>query len=125
MEKAKTVMLIDDEPIVCERLKPVLEKSGFLVETFTQSAEAVERLKEKRFHVVVTDLKMKEPTGMDVLSFVKQRSPDTQVILITGYATIEANREAELIGVFDFIAKPFRMNDLAKLVGKAAKKARI
>jgi DNA-binding NtrC family response regulator len=125
MEKAKTVMVIDDEPIVCERLKPVLEKGGFVVETFTQSAEALDRLKEKPFHVVVTDLKMKEPTGMDVLNFVKQRSPGTQVILITGYATIEANREAELIGVFDFIAKPFRMKDLAKLVGKAAKKARI
>jgi DNA-binding NtrC family response regulator len=125
MEKAKTVMVIDDEPIVCERLKPVLEKGGFVVETFTQSAEALDRLKDKPFHVVVTDLKMKEPTGMDVLNFVKQRSPGTQVILITGYATIEANREAELIGVFDFIAKPFRMKDLAKLVGKAAKKARI
>ena len=125
MKKDLHVMVVDDEPIVCERLKPLLEKSGFIVETFTQSSQAIERLKEKKFHVVVTDLKMKAPTGMDILSFVKKSSPGTQVILITGYASIEANREAEAIGAFDFIAKPFVMKDLAKLVNKAAKKAHI
>lgn len=123
MKEPQSVLVIDDEPIVCERLKPVLEKEGFIVETFIQSDQAIERLKEKSFNVVVTDLKMKGPSGMDILSFIKQTSPGTQVIMITGYATFEMNREAEAIGAFDFIAKPFRMKDLAKLVKKATKRS--
>ena len=125
MKQAKTVLVIDDEPIVCERLRPVLEKKGYEVETLTQSDQAVERLGEKNFHVVVTDLKMKGPSGLDILRLIKERTPGTQVILITGYGTFEKFREAEAIGVFDFIAKPFRMKDLATLVDKAARKARL
>ncbi|RJQ65135.1 MAG: response regulator [Desulfobacteraceae bacterium] len=125
MKNAKSVLVIDDEPIVCERLQPVLEKEGFLVEAFTQSDAAVARLQEKPFHVVVTDMRMKGPSGMDILRFIKDTSPGTQVIVITGYATMETNREAEVIGAFEFIAKPFHMKDLSSLVKRAARKARI
>jgi len=117
------VMVLDDEPTVGERLKDFLEKRGMVVETFLDSRKAIARLQEKRFDVIVTDLKMPGPDGVDVLLSVKERSPSTQVILITGYATMEAAREAEAIGAFDFILKPFELDDLHKLVKKAAKRS--
>ncbi len=123
MDKRKDVMILDDEPIVGERLRPALEKKGFYVETFTESQKAMRRLDEKEFGVLVTDLKMSGPNGIDVLSYVKKHSPQTQVIMITGYATIEAARAAEVIGASNFITKPFRINDIVKLVVQAAKKA--
>ncbi len=117
------VMVLDDEPTVGERLKDFLEKRGMAVETFLESRKAIDRLREKRFDVIVTDLKMPGPNGIDLLLSVKERSPSSQVILITGYATMEAAREAEAIGAFDFILKPFELDDLHKLIKKAAKRA--
>ena len=124
MGQKTEVMVLDDEPTVGERLKDYLEKKGMVVETFTDSQSALERLAEKRFDVVITDLKMTGPTGLDVLVFVKNEHLPTQVIIITGYATMEAARGAEIVGAMDFITKPFQMKDMHKLVLKAAKKAR-
>jgi DNA-binding NtrC family response regulator len=118
------VMVLDDEPTACERLKELLEQSGMRVETFVDSAAAVERFGHKQFHVVVTDLKMKGPTGLDVLVAVKRRHLPTQVIVITGYRTIEATRAAECVGAFAFLDKPFHLKELRDLVKKAAKRAR-
>jgi len=118
------VMVLDDESIVCERLKEYFETNGLLVETFTVSQDAVDRLAQKRFDVVVTDLKMKSPNGLDVLHFIRQRQQGTQVIIITAYSSMEAVRESEYSGVFEFVDKPFQMDMLTKLVKKAAVKAR-
>jgi DNA-binding NtrC family response regulator len=118
------VLVLDDETIVCERIKEHLGKKGFLVETFTESPKAIERLAAKTFDVVVTDLKMAGPTGLDVLRLVKKQSPATQVIIITGFGSIETANEAEIVGAFDFICKPFQLEDIHTLVKKAARKAK-
>lgn len=123
MRNPVEVLVLDDEAIVCERLKSQLEKSDLNVETFTESQLAIERLREKTFDVVVTDLKMEGPTGLDVLHFVRDQSQGTQVIIITGYASMEAAREADYTGVYDFIQKPFRLDKMAAMVKKAAKRA--
>jgi len=114
------VLVLDDEPIVGERLKPVLEKKGFRVETFTESQKALERLNEKRFHILVTDLKMNGPSGMDILRYLRDHHSDTQAIVITGYATIERAREAQYLNA-QFVPKPFKLEQIVKLVAKAAK----
>jgi DNA-binding NtrC family response regulator len=124
MEKKTEVMLLDDEPIVCERLQEFLEKRGMEVESFYESPKAIERLKEKNFDVVVADLRMEGPTGIDVLNEVKNGNLKSEVIIITGYGSFESYREAELGGVFDFINKPFKMTDIYSLIKKAARKAR-
>lgn len=118
------VMIVDDEEIVCERLKGHLEKNGFTVDTFTESVKALEALEHKRYHVVVTDLKMAGPSGLDVLHNIRDRGYPTQAIMISGYASFEAAREAEAVGAFDFLCKPFELKDLTKLVKKAAKRAK-
>jgi CheY-like chemotaxis protein len=114
------VMILDDEPIVGKRLKPVLTKSGFEVEVFENPTEALARLGEKEFDIVVTDLRMEGVDGIHVLEHVMERCKNTRVILITGYATVEVAREALVKGAFDFIAKPFKPRDLTAVVNKAA-----
>lgn len=119
MANNNRVLVLDDEPIVGDRLKDAFEKEGLEVEVFTDSSRAIERLKEQVFGVLVTDMKMSGPSGMDVLRFVKEKNPATSVIVITGYATIETNYEAQALGADHFVPKPFKMKDLVKLVLKA------
>jgi len=114
------VMIVDDEPIVGKRLGPALEKNGFEVETFLDPAEALGRLKEQSFDIVVTDFRMEELDGIQVLTHVMESCPETRVILITGYATVEVAREALVKGAFDFIAKPFKPKELRAVINKAA-----
>lgn len=123
MKDRPCVMVLDDEPIVGERLKDAFEKEGIAVEVFTESAQAVARLKETSFAAVVTDMKMRGPSGIDVLRLVKESSPSTHVFVITGYATIEMNHEAKAHGAYQFVAKPFKTQELVKQVLKAIKSA--
>jgi len=116
------ILILDDEPIVCKRLKPALEKSGYEVETFINSAEALLRIEEKEFDIVITDLKMEGLDGMTFLTKVKQQSPKTEVIVITGFATMETAKESYQKGVFDFVAKPFKIGEIQDVVKKAEKK---
>jgi DNA-binding NtrC family response regulator len=118
MKPQKKVVLLDDEPIVCERLKPALEKLGFYVEAYTESQQVIDRLAQQKFHVLVTDLKMQKPDGIDVLNFVKQQSPSTKVIIITGFATKDTAAEAMESGAVDFIAKPFKISHLLELIAE-------
>ncbi len=121
--KNSKVLVLDDEQIVCERLEEHLTKLGFTVITFTDSQKALNHLSNNTFDVVVTDLKMSGPTGLDVLHYVHENSPGTQVIIITGYASMDAVREAEYTGVFEFITKPFNLPKIGALVKKASDKA--
>ena len=114
------VMIVDDEPIVGKRLSPALEKHGFEVETFLDPSQALARLQEQEFDIVVTDFRMEELDGIQVLTHVMESCPNTRVILITGYATVEVAREALVKGAFDFIAKPFKPRELRAVINKAA-----
>ena len=120
MSEALEILLLDDEPIVGKRLKPALAKIGCNVEVFQDPIAAVDRIKQKNFDIVVTDIRMDEMDGMQVLERVQAQSPRTKVIMITGYAMIALAREAMEKGAFDFIAKPFKPDDLRKVIAKAA-----
>ena len=119
MDKIHSVMILDDEPIVCERLRSTLEKLNLDLETFTDPNEALKRFSEKKVDVLITDLKMKEIDGIEILKLVKKVSPETKVIIITGFATVEKAKEALKIGAYDFTAKPFRLSQLRDLVVNA------
>ncbi len=113
------ILIVDDEPIVGERLKSFIEKDGHRVEAFADPAQAVQRLKEKDFDIVISDIRMEEIDGIRVMEEVLQRSRRTRVIMITGYATLELAREALTKGAFDFIAKPFKVKEIRKTIKKA------
>jgi CheY-like chemotaxis protein len=114
------VMILDDEPIVGKRLSPPLTKAGFEVEVFLDPTDALARLEEKEFDIVVTDLRMEGVDGIHILEYIMENCKNTRVILITGYATVEVAREALVKGAFDFIAKPFKPKELTAVVNKAA-----
>jgi DNA-binding NtrC family response regulator len=123
MSKNISVLVLDDEPIVGERLKEFLEAKGLEVEALTDSRKAISRMEEKPFDVVVTDLKMSGPTGIDVLRFIRDKMPATRGILITAYGQMENYRAAQVLDAFEIVHKPFQMADLYKLIKQAAKKA--
>jgi DNA-binding NtrC family response regulator len=118
------ILILDDEPIVCKRLKPTFQKMGYEVETFTESASALARLRQTTFSIVITDLKMEGADGMKVLMGAKESSPDTHVIVITGFATLETAKESYRKGAFDFVAKPFKLGDIVDCVKRIEEKQR-
>lgn len=114
------ILVVDDEDIVCTRLKPALEKEGYYVETFTDSTLAKKRLEEHRFDVIITDIKMAEVDGMQLLSFARGKWPETRVVIISGFATVDMTRSAFQAGVFDVLAKPFKIRQLKDLIAKVS-----
>lgn len=110
------ILIVDDEPIVGKRLKLSLEQHEFEVDVALTGKEAIEMVTEDRYTFVVTDIRMDDIDGIEVLSHVKKVSPSTKVIIITGYATIELAREAIARGAMEFIAKPFNPSTLYKVI---------
>jgi DNA-binding NtrC family response regulator len=115
------ICIIDDEIVVCKRLQQALTKDKHYVETFVNSRVAIDRLSEKSFDIVVTDIRMDDIDGMEILDHIIKKGDKTKVIMITGYATIEIAREAQAKGAFDFISKPFKPQDLRDIIERAAK----
>jgi len=116
MNSETRVLVLDDEPIVGERLKPNLERAGFFVDVCTSSAQALHMLKIDPYDILVTDLKMSGADGLDVLRAARRIQPDIKAVVITGFATKETFDEAMESGAIEFIAKPFKMSQLRNLL---------
>ena len=114
----RRLLILDDEPIVVKRLKPAFQKAGYDVAVFTDSAAALAAFEENPAHIVITDLKMEGMDGIAFLDRIKAVSPDTGVIVITGFATLETAKESFHKGAFDFVAKPFKLADILDVVAR-------
>ncbi len=110
------IMVIDDENIVGKMIKATFERDGYSVETFLHAKPAFERLKEENFGVVITDLKMKDIDGMEVLRTIKKEAPGTKVIMITAFASMDTSIEAFRKSADDFFAKPIKITELKDCV---------
>lgn len=113
------ILVVDDEEIALENMEIILKKEGYIVETAKNGLQAVDKLKTSYFDVVLTDLKMNMLNGIGVLEEVKSRSPDTQVIVITGYASLDSAIETIKKGGFHYIQKPVRSELLRSTVHEA------
>ena len=123
MEK-NSVLVVDDEAVVRKAMERILGKEGMEVESCSSGYSAIQRMQEKEFDLVITDLKMPGMSGMEVLRTVRILQPDTPVIIITGYATVDTAVEAIQNGAFDYLAKPFTPEQITEKVRKAiARKA--
>jgi DNA-binding NtrC family response regulator len=119
------LLIVDDEEIALRNLQHVMAREGYQV-TATQSGnEAIALLGQDRFDVVLTDLRMEGSDGMDVLQKSRELQPASEVILITGYATAESAVQALKQGAYYYIAKPFRLDDVRKIVAEAVEKVRL
>ena len=120
MARQLKILLLDDEPIVGKRLKPALAKMGCEVEVYENSRLALERIDQTDFDIVITDVRMDDIDGIEILEHIHQTSSRTRVIMITGYAMMSLAQKAMEKGAFDFIAKPFKPDDLREVVVRAA-----
>jgi DNA-binding NtrC family response regulator len=120
IDRRLEILVLDDEPIVCARLKPALEKEGYYIETFTDSRAAKQRLENREFDIIVTDLRMADIDGLALLKFISEKWPKAKVIIISGFATVEVTREAFQAGVRDVIAKPFKIGKFKELIKRVA-----
>lgn len=119
MISSPRILVVDDEMIVCESCQRILEEEGLEVETALSGAEAFAKMKENPFDIVITDLKMPGIDGMEVLRTIRKDYPDTIVIMITGFSTVETAVEAMKLGAFDYIPKPFTPDEVSIVVKKA------
>ncbi len=113
------ILVVDDEEIVCESCKRILEEEGYEVETALSGEEAFSKMKENPYDIVLTDLKMPGIDGMEVLKTIRRDYPSTIVIMITGFATVETAVESMKLGAFDYIPKPFTPDEVSIVVKKA------
>jgi DNA-binding NtrC family response regulator len=116
------ILVVDDEPIAVRNLERALEKEGYEITTAATGQGALRQLREREFDVVLTDLRMENVDGMQVLRRAKERDPDTEVILITGYAAVDTAVEAMRRGAHHYVAKPFKLEEVRRIVREAAEK---
>lgn len=113
------ILVLDDEANLRKILEATLTREGYEVFCFESFAEAKATLNQEHFDLVLTDLQMPGESGMDVLAYCKNYSPDLPVVLITAFGTIEGAVNALKAGAFDFVLKPFENSELFRIIEKA------
>ncbi len=114
-----SVLVVDDEPIVCHSVRRILAKKQCTVEEAFDVDAALRRMKLNSYDLIILDLKMPKRTGMEVLRSIKEQWPAVPVIMLTGFASIESAIEATRLGAFNFLSKPFTPEELSKVAVEA------
>ncbi len=112
------ILVVDDEVIMRTSLSRWIERDGYQVETAASGEEALEKLKETRFDILLVDIKMEGMNGIEVLKRVKETDPDAAVVMITAYGSIATAIEAMKSGAQDYLLKPFDPNELGLVIDK-------
>lgn len=120
--ETRKILVVDDEPIARENLAHILTKAGYAPLTAADGQEAIDILKREEFDLVLTDLRMQGRDGMAVLAETKKLWPATEVVVITGYASVDTAVEAMRQGAYHYIAKPYKIEELRAVVDKALEK---
>jgi DNA-binding NtrC family response regulator len=114
-----SVLVVDDEPIVCHSVRKILSKQSCAVEEAFDVDAAMQKMKLQSYDLVLLDLKMPKRSGMEVLKSIRTQYPELPVIMVTGHGTIETAVEATKLGAFNFIPKPFTPQELTKVAVEA------
>jgi CheY-like chemotaxis protein len=112
------ILAVDDEAIVLDSFRKILVAAGYAIDTVENGLEALGLVQKNKYDFVFTDLKMPEMDGLDVVKGVKHFSPESDVIVITGYATIESAVNAMKFGAMDYVQKPFTEDELVEFAKK-------
>lgn len=120
-----SVLVIEDKDSMQKMLAATLESEGYEVEAVGDGKTGLEKVKERRYDVILTDLKLPSLDGIEVLSQVKEHDPDAPVIVMTAYGTIETAVEAMRLGAFDFLTKPFDTDHLSVIIKRALENRRL
>lgn len=116
------ILIVEDEDITRENLVHVLRKEGYTTEDVDNGAQAITLLEKQDFDLILTDLRMQNVGGMEVLEAAKTMRPNAEVIILTGFATVETAVEAMNKGAYNYLSKPYKLKELRVLVRKALEK---
>jgi len=119
------LLVVDDDPVTIDLLKEVLSKEGYEVSTALSGEEAITRGMDNLFDIIITDVRMGEKDGMEVLRFFKKNAPETTVIMITAFGSIETAIEAIREGAYDYISKPFKLDEIKFTIQRALEQRRL
>ena len=119
------ILIIDDDKHIRDSCRQVLSRSQYNTEVAADGAAGLEMMRSRVFDIVILDLRLPGVDGMEVLQKTQADSPDTIVIVITGYATVESAVQAMRLGAYDFVPKPFTPDELRVVVGRAEEKRRL
>lgn len=125
MKTQAKILVVDDERVSVKNLVHILKKEGYEVVGTESGTKALKFLEEQQFDIVLTDLKMEKVDGLQILKKSRELYPDTEVIMITGYATLESAVHAMKKGAFHYIAKPFKLDVVRNIVKEAFERVRL
>jgi len=123
--KTLNILIIDDDKVIQDSCSLILKKEGYKVQVAGDGEKGLLAFKKELFHVILLDLKMPRMDGMQVLAKIKEESPETPVIIITGYASIGSAVEAMKQGAFEYLTKPFTPEELRISINKALKSRKV
>lgn len=118
------ILVVDDEEIARGNIEHIMRKEGHQVSTAANGVQALEQVKKEEFDLIVTDLKMEKVDGIQLLESIKQLSPHTEIIMVTGYATVDSAVDALTKGAAYYLTKPFKLDDLRSRVNNVMEKKR-
>lgn len=116
------ILVVDDEASIREFLQIMLKREKMLVEVAQNGREALEKLAHQSFDLVITDMQMPEVTGLELLAKIKEKDPETPVMMITAFGSTETAVEAMKLGAYDYLSKPFKIDDVKIRIRKALEK---
>jgi len=125
MENSTKILIVDDQINTCKSLQAILKKSGYKSDYTLNAAEALKRVQEGHYDIVISDIRMPGMDGMQLLEELKKVQPSLVVIMITGYATIKSAVEAIQKGAYDYLPKPFTPDEVRVIIERAAERSRL
>src|SRR5688572_23450487 len=120
-----TILVVDDDAVARDLLVEALRKEGYDVEAAADGTDAIARGRERRFDLVLTDFRMGVVDGIAVLREFKQCSPDTSIVLLTAFGSMEGAIEAIRQGAYDYLAKPFKKEEIKLIVRRSLEHSRL
>jgi DNA-binding NtrC family response regulator len=119
-KKTVRILVVDDEEIIRDMLFDTLTQAGYTVKTAKDGSDAIAQIGNESFDIVITDIKMPDIGGMELLIRVRRTNPNVCVLLMTAYGTIKSAINAIKLGAHDYICKPFELSKMKNIVEKAA-----
>ncbi len=118
-EKEFRILLVDDDQNLLDTLGTILQLDGYNVVTASSAHEGLLAMQKQPFDLVLVDLKMPRTTGLDMLKVIREQYPQTKVVIMTAYATVDTTVQAMRLGVFDYLPKPFKLAELRTILTRA------
>lgn len=119
MKGAVSILVVDDEPMMCTLLQKILSREGYQVQTANSGADALEILKNSSCNILISDMKMPGMDGFELLKQVKAMHPDVGVIIMTAFGDTYTVKDALLLGADEYITKPFKSYEISLVVERA------